>query len=123
MEAVENAKGSCLQTNSTECEGVAGAQSAVQPEQGEAEGRSRYRPGRSAQDAIFKIRGYAEEGYEFGVLLGKDELHHRLHRTRPAEHIDALYLFGFIAAFGEDLRIAGERGRAAGDVDHAARRG
>ena len=67
--------------------------------------------------------GYAEEGYEFGVLLGKDELHHRLHRTRPAEHIDALYLFGFIAAFGEDLRIAGERGRAAGDVDHAARRG
>ena len=28
-----------------------------------------YRPGRSAQDAIFKIRGYAEEGYEWAVLL------------------------------------------------------
>ena len=69
MEAVENAKGSCLQTNSTECEGYAGAQSAVQPEQGETEGRSRYRPGRSAQDAIFRIWGYAEKGYEWAVPL------------------------------------------------------
>ncbi len=28
-----------------------------------------YRPGRSAQDAIYKIRGYAEDGYEWAVLL------------------------------------------------------
>ena len=34
-----------------------------------AEGSYGYRPGRSAQDAIFKIRGYAEEGYEWAVLL------------------------------------------------------
>ena len=29
-----------------------------------SEGSYGYRPGRSAQDAIYKIRGYAEEGYE-----------------------------------------------------------
>ena len=34
-----------------------------------AEGSYGYRPGRSAQDAIYKIRGYAEEGYEYAVLL------------------------------------------------------
>ena len=34
-----------------------------------SEGSYGYRPGRSAQDAIFKIRGYAEEGYEWAVLL------------------------------------------------------
>ncbi len=33
------------------------------------EGSYGYRPGRSGQDAIFKIRGYAEEGYEWAVLL------------------------------------------------------
>ena len=177
MERAENTKGSCLQMNSTECEGYAGAQSAVRPERGETESRQPklleaildrdnlnraykrvkankgapgvdgmtmeealpwlkehgkelreriragkyrpepvrrkeipkpdggvrklgiptvkdrmiqqaiaqqimplyepkfsegsygYRPGRSAQDAIFKIRGYAEDGYEWAVLL------------------------------------------------------
>lgn len=34
-----------------------------------SEGSYGYRPGRSAHDAIFKIRGYAEEGYEWAVLL------------------------------------------------------
>lgn len=34
-----------------------------------SDGSYGYRPGRSAQDAIFKIRGYAEEGYEWAVLL------------------------------------------------------
>ena len=34
-----------------------------------SEGSYGYRPGRSGQDAIFKIRGYAEEGYEWAVLL------------------------------------------------------
>ena len=34
-----------------------------------SEGSYGYRPGRSAQDAIFKIRGYAEEGYEWAVVL------------------------------------------------------
>lgn len=34
-----------------------------------AEGSYGYRPGRSAQDAIFKIRGYSDEGYEWAVLL------------------------------------------------------
>ena len=34
-----------------------------------SEGSYGYRPGRSAQDAIYKIRGYAEEGYEWAVLL------------------------------------------------------
>lgn len=34
-----------------------------------SEGSYGYRPGRSAQDATFKIRGYAEEGYEWAVLL------------------------------------------------------
>ena len=33
------------------------------------EGSYGYRPGRSGQDAIYKIRGYAEEGYEWAVLL------------------------------------------------------
>lgn len=33
------------------------------------EGSYGYRPGRSAQDAIFKIRGYAEEGYEWAVQV------------------------------------------------------
>ena len=31
-----------------------------------AEGSYGYRPGRSAQDAILKIRGYGDEGYEWG---------------------------------------------------------
>ena len=34
-----------------------------------SEGSYGYRPGRSGQDAIFKIRWYAEEGYEWAVLL------------------------------------------------------
>ena len=34
-----------------------------------ADGSYGYRPGRSAQDAIYKIRGYAEDGYEWAVLL------------------------------------------------------
>ena len=34
-----------------------------------AEGSYGYRPGRSAQDAIFKIRGCYDEGYEWAVLL------------------------------------------------------
>ena len=34
-----------------------------------SDGSYGYRPGRSAQDAIFKIRWYAEEGYEWAVLL------------------------------------------------------
>lgn len=34
-----------------------------------SEGSYGYRPGRSAQDAIFKIRGYADEGYDWAVLL------------------------------------------------------
>ena len=34
-----------------------------------AEGSYGYRPGRSAQDANFKIRGYYDEGYEWAVLL------------------------------------------------------
>ena len=34
-----------------------------------AEGSYGYRPGRSAQDAIFKIRGYYDDGYEWAVLL------------------------------------------------------
>ena len=34
-----------------------------------AEGSYGYRPGRSAQDAIYMIRGYAEDGYEWAVLL------------------------------------------------------
>ena len=34
-----------------------------------SEGSYGYRPGRSAQDAIYKIRGYAEDGYEWAVLL------------------------------------------------------
>lgn len=33
------------------------------------EGSYGHRPGRSAQDAIFKIRGYVEEGYEWAVQL------------------------------------------------------
>jgi len=33
------------------------------------EGSFGYRPGRSAQDAIYRIRGYADEGYEWAVLL------------------------------------------------------
>ena len=33
------------------------------------EGSFGYRPGRSAQDAIYRIRGYANEGYEWAVLL------------------------------------------------------
>ena len=33
------------------------------------EGSYGYRPGRSAQDAIYKIRGYAEEGYEWAVQV------------------------------------------------------
>ena len=34
-----------------------------------SEGSYGYRPGRSAQDAIYKIRGYTEDGYEWAVLL------------------------------------------------------
>ena len=34
-----------------------------------AEGSYGYRPGRSAQDAIYKIRGYGDDGYEWAVLL------------------------------------------------------
>ena len=34
-----------------------------------SEGSYGYRPGRSAQDAVYKIRGYAEDGYEWAVLL------------------------------------------------------
>lgn len=34
-----------------------------------SEGSYGYRPGRSAQDAIFKILGYADEGYEWAVQL------------------------------------------------------
>ena len=34
-----------------------------------SEGSYGYRPGRSAQGAIYKIRGYAEDGYEWAVLL------------------------------------------------------
>ena len=34
-----------------------------------SEGSYGYRPGRSAQDAIYKIRGYAEDGYEWAVQL------------------------------------------------------
>lgn len=34
-----------------------------------SDGSYGYRPGRSAQDAIFKIRGYGEDGYEWAVLL------------------------------------------------------
>ena len=34
-----------------------------------SEGSYGYRPGRSAQDAIYKIRGYYEDGYEWAVLL------------------------------------------------------
>lgn len=34
-----------------------------------SDGSYGYRPGRSAQDAIFKLRGYAEEGNEWAVLL------------------------------------------------------
>ena len=34
-----------------------------------SEGSYGYRPGRSGQDAIYKIRGYAEDGYEWAVLL------------------------------------------------------
>ena len=33
-----------------------------------ADGSSGNRPGRSAQDAIFKIREYGEDGYEWAVL-------------------------------------------------------
>ena len=33
------------------------------------EGSFGYRPGQSAQDAIYRIRGYADEGYEWAVLL------------------------------------------------------
>jgi len=33
------------------------------------EGSFGYRPGRSAQDAIYRIRGYADEGHEWAVLL------------------------------------------------------
>jgi len=33
------------------------------------EGSFGYRPERSAQDAIYRIRGYADEGYEWAVLL------------------------------------------------------
>lgn len=33
------------------------------------EGSFGYRPGRSAQDAIYRIRGHADEGYEWAVLL------------------------------------------------------
>ena len=39
MERAENTEGSWLQMNSTECEGYAGAQSAVRQEQGETESR------------------------------------------------------------------------------------
>ena len=39
MKKAENTKSSCLQMNSTECEGYAGAQSAVRPERGEMENR------------------------------------------------------------------------------------
>ena len=38
-----------------------------------SEGSYGYRPGRSAQDAIFKIRGYADEGYEWAVQGECDE--------------------------------------------------
>jgi len=34
-----------------------------------SEGSYGYRPGRSAQDAVLRIRGYADEGYEWAVLL------------------------------------------------------
>ena len=34
-----------------------------------ADGSYGYRPGRSAQDAIYKIRGYSDDGYEWAVLL------------------------------------------------------
>lgn len=49
--------------------------------------------------------------------------HHRLHRACPAEHIDALNLFGGVSAFGQDFGVAGEGWRAAGDVDDAFGRG
>ena len=58
----------------------------------------------------------------FGV--GKfGQHHHRLHRPRPAEHIDALNFFGGVSAFGEQLGVAGEGRRAAGNIDHALGRG
>ena len=38
-----------------------------------SEGSYGYRSGRSAQDAIFKIRGYADEGYEWAVQGECDE--------------------------------------------------
>lgn len=38
-----------------------------------SEGSYGYRPGRSAQDAIFKILGYADEGYEWAVQGECDE--------------------------------------------------
>ena len=60
------------------------------------EGSYGYRPGRSGQDAIFKIRGYAEEGYEWAVLqdlskyfdtLNHEKLLHLLRREIKDERV------------------------------------
>ena len=43
-----------------------------------SEGSYGYRPGRSAQDAILKIRGYAYDGYEWAVALDLSNLNSRI---------------------------------------------
>ena len=47
-----------------------------------SEGSYGYRPGRSAKDAIIKVKEYAEEGYRYAVSLDLskdfDTLNHKL---------------------------------------------
>ena len=56
-----------------------------------AEGSYGYRPGRCAQDAIYKIRGYGDEGYEWAVLLDLskyfDTLNHDLLMNMVREEV------------------------------------
>ena len=57
-----------------------------------AEGSYGYRPGRSAQDAIYKIRGCYDEGYEWAVLLDLskyfDTLNHEILLNLLRKEID-----------------------------------
>ena len=52
-----------------------------------SEGSYGYRPGRSAQDAIFRIRGYADEGYEWAVQLDLSKYFDTLKRGNEEKRV------------------------------------
>ena len=63
-----------------------------------------------------KARTYTDFRYLFFFSCQQS---YRLHVHGLREHVDRGDFLHFIAKFGEDLRIAGEGGHVAGDVDDA----